>query len=336
MGRRQKPTVQDMMRLDAIAKHLKVRSRFPDATFDADVKAACLAQIAPTIDKLLPCAGEDIVQGLAEKLSLKFEEVHGEDDLAEIEERYVKGKRELGFVQVRDELDDAGVDALLFQRVNATERDADRWVAILNLQHSPARGYWSRNHELSHRIAEPPQKILPFRRHTFEAGNPVEALIDSVASEIAFYGPAFRPLVEQFAKRHRLSFEVIDAIRRGYAPTASLQSTLNAVVKYWPRAATAVTATFRGRTGKPNVDQALRVSSHVGNGRAKTAGLSFFPNMRVPADTPIHDAFVSGSEQEAEEFLGDWDTSTGSRLAPINVFTSARVVRGHVYAAVSV
>ena len=88
--------------------------------------------------------------------------------------------------------------------MHAEELAPDRWVAVLNLQDTAAKAYWNRFHELAHRIAEPPQGILPFRRHQFEASNPVEALIDSVAAEFAFYGPAFRPIVQRLAKRNKL------------------------------------------------------------------------------------------------------------------------------------
>ena len=213
MVRQHKPTGQDLMRLDAIAKHLKIKSRYPQPTFTADVTAACMARIAPVVDKLLPCTGEQIALGLGDHLCLTFEEVHGPHDVVELEDRYLKGKKEIGFAQLRGELDHPGVDALLFERMNAKERDPDRWVAVLNLQETAAKAYWNRFHELSHRIAEPPQGILPFRRHQFEAANPVESLIDAVASEFAFYGPAFRPLVERYAKKNQLGFNVIEAIR---------------------------------------------------------------------------------------------------------------------------
>ena len=330
-----KPTVQDVLRLDAIAQHLKVKSRFENSTFVADVKAACLARVAPTLKKLLPCTGEEIALGLGENLCLTFEEVHGPHDVVKLEDHYLKGKKEIGFAQLRDELENHDADALLFQRMNAKVGDPDSWVAVLNLQESRAKAYWNRFHELSHRIAEPPQKILPLRRHKFEASNPVEALIDSVASEMAFYEPVFRPLVQIYARTNRLSFEVIEQIRQEYAPTASLLSTMKAIVKYWPRSAASLTAEFRGRLNSPDVDQALRVTSQGHNEYASRTGLTFWPNMRAPLGSPIHQAFISGEEQNAAEHLGDWQTSTGKSLAAIDVFTSACFINGRVYAVLS-
>jgi len=331
-----KPNVQDILRLDAIAQNLKVKSRLEDSTFAADVKAACLARVAPVLKKLLPCTGEEIALGLGESLCLKFEEVHGPHDVEKLEDHYLRGKKEIGFAQLRDELENPGVDALLFQRMHAKAGDPDTWVAVLNLQESGAKAYWNRFHELSHRIAEPPQKILPLRRHQFEASNPVEALMDSVASEMAFYEPVFRPLVADHARIDRLSFEVIEQIRQQYAPTASLLSTMKAIVKYWPRAAASLTAEFRGRLNSPGEDLALRVSSQGHNDYANRKGLTFFPNMRAPIGSPIHQAYASGEQQNAVENLANWQTSSGKSLAAITVFTSACLVNGRVYAVLSI
>src|SRR4051812_35443097 len=132
---RNKPNVQDILRLDAIAKHLKIRSRYGNPAFPSDVKAACLSRVAPIIENHSPCTGEEIALSLGENLCLTFEEVHGPHDVAKLEDHYLKGKKEIGFAQLRDELH-PGVDALLFQRMYARPGDPDSWVAVLNLQDS--------------------------------------------------------------------------------------------------------------------------------------------------------------------------------------------------------
>src|SRR6266536_513797 len=151
MTRQQTATTHDLLRLDAIAQNLGVKSRFPQPCFTTDVTAACLTKLEPIIQKLGPCTGEELALGLGDHLCVKFEEVHGPCDVDEIEERYLKGKREIGFAQLRGELGRPGVDALLFQRINASERDRDRWVAVLNLQDTRSKAYWNRFHELTHR-----------------------------------------------------------------------------------------------------------------------------------------------------------------------------------------
>ncbi len=330
------PTVQDLLRLDAIAKHLKIRSRYEDPTFAPDVRAACLARITPILKEHGPFTGENIAQCLGDELCLTFEEVHGPHDVTKLENHYLKGKKEIGFAQLRGELDNPGTDALLFQRLNAEPGAPDSWVAVLNLQGGRSKAYWNKFHELSHRIAEPPQKILPFRRHQFEASNPVEALVDSVASDVAFYEPVFRPLVETYAKTCRLNFEAIEQIRNEYAPTASLLATMKAVVNYWPHPAVALTAEYRGRKNSPGTDLALRVSPQGYNAHANRIGLLIYPNMRAPIGSIIHQAYLTKDDQNALENLGKWETSSGDTLLGIEVYTSARRINERVYAVLSV
>ena len=55
----------------------------------------------------------------------------------------------------------------------------------------------------------------------------------------------------------------------------------------------------------------------------------------VPLDTPIHTAFITGDDQSGPENLGNWTTSQGKRLNPMQVYSSARMLRGCVYAVVS-
>ena len=323
------------MRLDAIGKHLKVKTNHTHPNFNADVRSACLAQITPVVKKILPCSGEEIALGLGNHFRLKFEEVHGPHDVIELEDKYLKNKKEIGFAQLRSELDHPGVDALLFHRMHAKDCDEDEWVAVLNLQHSAAKAYWNRFHELSHRIAEPPQKTLPFRRHKAEAHLPVEALMDGIAADIAFFEPIFNPIVQKFAKTERLTFEIIEAIQICYAPTASLLSTMKAVVKYWPKPAISLTAEMRGRKFDYNLDRALRITVQASSNSAANNQLKFWPNMRVPMYSPMDLAFSTGLLVERPENLGNWSTSTGSRLHPLDVYTSARRIGEKVYSLIS-
>ena len=252
-----------------------------------------------------------------------------------LEKKYLHGKKELGFARLRAEMQDPEVEALLFQRRKATELDEDRWVAVLNLQLTDAKAYWDRIHELVHRIAEPPQMSLPFRRHGSERDNPLEKLIDLVAGEIAFYRPIFEPLVRHEAAEGTLSFAAVERIRGCFAPSASLLAAANAVVKLWPSPAMVVTATYKGRKKSPESDRALRVAPQARNGKAEFANLFVIPNMRVPSTSPIHSAFTNGLDADAREDLSNWSTSRGETLPDKKVFTSAVARRGVVYALLS-
>lgn len=332
MAQRLSATTQDLLRLDAIAKHLKVKSSFPEPRFTSDVIKACLARVAPVIEKFSPPTGEELALCLGQHFRVAFEEVHDTEDIQQIEEKYLRGKKEIGFAQLREELAQPGVDALLFQRMNAGEDDADQWVAILNLQDYKSRAYFNRYHEIAHRIAEPPQQVLPFRRHKFEARNPVESLMDAIAGELAYYRPVFQPIVEQYTV---LNFETVDAIRAEYAPSASLLSVTNAVVKLWRKPATALVAEVRGRVRDPEVDKALRVIPQASSNSARDAGLALIPNMRVPSGSSISATFQTNTGRNCSEDLGTWSTSEGKRLSQIDAYVSSRWLGNQVYALLS-
>ncbi len=72
------------------------------------------------------------------------------------------------------------------------------------------------------------------------------------------------------------------------------------------------------------------------NRAASGIGLRFFPNMRVPAGTPIAQAFQGGGTQDGSERLDEWVTSRGERLTSLDAHTSARRIGPGVYALVSV
>jgi hypothetical protein len=325
----------DVMRLDQIASHLGIAERHGAPEFREAVVQACLGRIQPILQRRPQSNGEGAIAALAHHFCVIFEEVRGPGDVAIIEDKYLRKRREIGFARLRDELRQPGVDALLFQRLNAAPNDADRWVAVINLQETRTKSYWNRCHELAHRIAEPPQLLLPFRRHRFEAANPVESLVDLVAAEIGYYAEWFRPLVASAARRETLTFGLVERLRNQFAPSGSILATMKAVTKHWPRPAVALTARVDGRKNARHVDRALRVTVQAYSSLAKGAGLSFFPNMRVPESSPIQRTFRSGANVDEKENLGEWTTSTGGALQAIDVFTSARDFGQSVYVLIS-
>lgn len=61
------------------------------------------------------------------------------------------------------------------------------------------------------------------------------------------------------------------------------------------------------------------------NDAARTAGLTIFPNMRVPERSVLHRVFFEGIEKaEAKENLSWWESSDGTQLPDADVFVQAR------------
>jgi len=289
-------TEGQLMRLDAVADHLDIRLDPEDDCFNEAVISSCLTEVAPIIASSGATSGEEILAALGNYYSVKFEEVRSTADIERLERKYLKGQREPGFAQLQIELANPNVDALLFQRQRAKERDRDKWVAVLNLQETETRSFWNRAHELSHRIAEPPQGLLPFKRHGLERTEPIERLMDLIAAEVAFFPDVFVPLVEDQADSvGELTFAVVQSLRDEYAATSSLLSSCNAVVNAWPRPATSLTTKIEGRIRNPSQGRALRAFPQTRNAAARDADeLYVIPRMRVPLGSVIHEVHRTG------------------------------------------
>jgi hypothetical protein len=322
-------TYQASLRLDEIVKYLKVGKRWQGATSERAVIEACLKKVAPLIEGIEP-RGEVLSSKIAKNQQVQFEEVHSEDDINTLEDLYLRGKREMGFALLRDEIYSPNVDALLFQRQNAQQYDHDRWVAVLNMIHTQDRAYWNRFHELAHRLAEPPQLFLAFRRQLTTDLDPVEKLIDAIAGNLAFHPRIFLPYL-QGVQQKPLTFEIVEQIRNAYAPTASLLSVTNAVVKKWDRPAVAFIASEKSKKNGPPTEKSLRIEPQARNSLAFDAGLYLIPNMRVPQSSCAFETFLTGITLVNIENTKTWATSSGSRLPEFNVTVSAIRLNERIY-----
>jgi hypothetical protein len=334
MGRSKEKALDDAQRLLAMREHLRVRARPDQPSFEAEVVEASVSQVRSVIEQNVHATGETIIALIAAQLGVRFEEVRTDEDIAHLEQKYLVEQRELGFGLLTHELSEPGVDAILFQRMHAAHNAPDRWVAVLNLQETQARAYWSRPHELMHRLAEPPQRRLPFYRHRTDALNRLERIIDLGAAEIAFPGVAIRPRVMRVGS-HELTWDLINAIRAGFAPTSSLLSAAKAVLRFWPQPAFLLQARMRGRVSRPDVDVALRVNVEGWTESTKDSGVQFFPNMRVPQSSPLFQTFETKRNISDIESLGSWETSRGSRLPDRRSLTSGMSLGSVVYGIVS-
>lgn len=328
----------EIMRLDAIRSHLGLDCDPADLCFQEAVIGAVVKKLSPIVKKAAPKTGEELVAVVAKKFGVRFEVVREEADIQRLKKHYVESRREIGFTLLDDELADPHIDALLFQLGKPDETDA-RYVAVLNLQRSRDREYWNGIHELSHRLAEPPQMTLPFRRHPAERSSPIERLVDGVAAEIAFYGPIFEPVVRQFSKVHPvLTLRTVSQIKEVFCPTASFLSVANAVAKIWPIPTVVLVADWRGRiqNGKQSfVDEALRVAAQGHNNSAFELKMIPWPNMCVPETSPLYSAYHDDRFLEDSENLGHWTTSKGLRMPSIEVVTSAKRFGQKAYAILS-
>ena len=236
----------------------------------------------------------------------------------------------MGFALLREEIHSPNVDALLFQRTNANPDDPDRWVAVLNLTITEDRAYWNRFHELSHRLAEPPQKILPFRREMTDNRDVVEKLIDTIAGEVAFHPRLFSPHMANL-KTDPATFEAISAVRNAYSPSASLLAVTNAIVQRMERPSVAFVASIRAKRNGPQSQKDLRVEPQCRNALAQANNLFLIPNMRVPRNSCAYHTFLTGCPMTSLESTMNWTTSTGKAIPQHRVTVSTIKLGDRIY-----
>jgi hypothetical protein len=319
----------EIARLEAILRHLKVGKKWKGIASVQAVVDACEEKVHGLLDGLEP-RGEFFSQKIAQELQVKFEEVHDDADINTLEDVYLRGKGEIGFAMVRQEIQSPNVDALLFQRTNAQRDEPDRWVAVLNLTVTKDRAYWNRYHEIAHRLAEPPQYLLPFRRQLISERSEVEDLMDAIAGRLAFHPKIFSPHFDQFLAEP-LTFELVQKTNLLYAPSASLLSVMNALVDQWNRPALAFVARMKPKRGESPTAACLRVEPQARNEKARETGFLLFGNMRVPIASCIHDVFHSGIAVTNQENASDWTTSSGKKVGSFGVTVSAMRLGPRVY-----
>lgn len=321
-------------RLMEMREHLRVRAMPGDVSFEREVVNACLRQVQPIIDAQSRRTGEEISAAVAAHLGIRFEEVRTPADIDALEHKYLHEQRELGFGQLAYEMADPTVDALLFERRRAAPDAEDRWVAVLNVRETEARAYWSRWHEIDHRLAEPPQRRMKFFRHRTDHGNRLEQIIDAGAAELAFPVSVFGPLVTRVGDRE-LTWSLVKRVKDQFAQTSSLLSAAKAFIRHWPAPVFLLTASMKPSKQRPNLPPALRIKVEGFNASAEKESVRFIPNMRVPPISPIAQTFASSLELSDFENLASWTTSCGTCLPDRRVLTASVRLGSVVYGLVS-
>jgi hypothetical protein len=322
-------TLESALRLDAIVKYLGVGKHWGGKDSEKEVVHACLEKMSGLFVGLEP-TGEALAARTAKHYQVCFEEVRDEEDITSLEQKYLVGKRELGFARIREEIHSPNVDALLFQRINANPDDLDRWVAVLNLTMTEDRAYWNRYHELSHRLAEPPQKVLPFRRQLTDDRDVVEKLIDTIAGEVAFHPQLFSPYMRSI-RDTPATFEAISAVRNAYSPSASLLAVTNAIVQRMERPAVAFVASMKSKRSGPSDVKDLRIEPQCRNLLAQESGLFLIRNMRVPFSSCAYHTFLTGCPMTNIENTAEWTTSSGRAIPEHRVTVSVIKLNDRIY-----
>jgi hypothetical protein len=279
---------------------------------------------------------------LANKLSTRLVEIHTEDDLQQTMTEYAS-RGERAFATLEQELRDAQSYAITI-KLQKRQPWESAYVSIIDCRGSKRlRSYHTKWHELGHLLILTDQTRLAFRR-THDPTQPKsaeESLVDTIAGEFSFY-----PRMIKACAKGEISFEKIAQIRSDLCPDASLYSSILNVSKQWPTACVWVEAKLaQKKSEQANGQQsfgfrktappALRAVHATLNDAARQLGIATIPHFRVPSQSVIHRIFYDGPPYgEADENLGMWESSDGTRLPSIPVRVKAKRIGDSIHALV--
>jgi len=275
---------------------------------------------------------EELRLSLADRLSVKIEYLHTDDDVERIADTY--GHVMAHFRRLlRAEFLKNDTEGLLVDNPHPG-RGGRAYLAIIDARgNRAARSYFTAWHELAHLLVYPPRQLVleGFRRApTSEAKtkDPVESAVDHIAGLLAFWEPFFTPALNQ-AANGTLTFQAIETATETVAPGASLYAASLAAIRVWNGPAAFLTADIACKQDGTN--HALRVLSIVANDAARTAGCRVRKHMRIPRTSALHGAFhdLLGRAQDASEDQSWWETSDRGPL-PALAWHALAVRRGPV------
>ena len=271
----------------------------------------------------------DVVDDFATSLDMRLEEVHSPSDIDALMSEMPPIER-AAIAASGAEFGET-TDALTILRVNRAPWER-AYLAIINCQESHIfRRYFSKWHEIGHRLLEGDQLSFALRETKVDRPEPTEVLVDKVAAELAFFPDIFGPVVhEESLTDGRLSFETIHRVRARLVPDASYDATLRACLRYTEAPMWLLRCSMGLRAGelrRLNSSQLslipedppeakLRVREVVRSSRTEGLDMRFHPNMRVPESSIVFQTFrgsrsVSGRDIEP---LDIWETSSGGPI----------------------
>lgn len=337
--------LKDSPVLMKIAKGIGLR-RSSDA--ERAIRDYCLRRVQGIIEAF----GEikdlnQLLDVVSSSLRMTFEEVHDDSQIAEISGRYL-AKGELIFANLHREMDEK-TDGMLI-RLNNAKPWEPIFVAIIDCRGYKAwRAYFSKWHEIGHVLTlRPTQMTFQFRRIPVQKKAPEEQIVDRIAGDLAFYSPLFMPfLIEAVGETKRLTFDAVEHLRSTVCVGASREATLRGAVRQALLPQLLLIAGMGLKKGeeqllnspqkrlfKEKIEPKLRALEVMGNDKASRIGLRIHPNMRVPTDSVISEAYETAGMISGYEDLSMWEHSKG-RLESMPIWVEARASGEKVFVLIS-
>jgi hypothetical protein len=329
--------LKDSPKIWKLAKDLGIK---PIVNPVDDILNYCEKKIKKLLGDFSECSTLfDLLDWLAGNLGTSFEEIHNENDLIRIKEKYLNAGEKI-FVTLEEEFSSA-VCGITFKKANR-----DTWerpyVSVIDCRGTNGnKAYYTKWHELAHLLIITDQMRLAFKRTLhLPVKDPEEILVDRIAGKFGFYAPLIKPHVSR-----EISFEEIESLKQNLCPEASFQSSLIGFVNAWPHPCILILCrpalkkseqgqSMQQRFGfKELADPPLRAVKVTTNSSARSANLFIHENMRVPGHSVIYSIHKGETDyKEAEENLSWWQTSDGLILPGRTVVVKAKRVWEDVYA----
>jgi hypothetical protein len=313
-----------------------------------------VAKVHGLVEALPVDSTETLLHLVAGIVSVKVLFIHSDEEARRFGEVYREEWPELAG-QLRREFLQSDTLGLVLTHP-APKHGAHRNVAFIDARGDRhVRAYFTAWHEISHLLLEPDQLALAgFRRVDLSHArlkDPVEALVDQVAGELAFYDPFVRPAFESEVECvGTLTLDGVSRIAAAVAPEASFSSAAFALVRMAREPMAFLVADMRLKPTEARrlnsgqltfldarrPQEKLRVISVYPNDRATDAGFKIFQHFRVPPESVISRVYHEGLKGSgwAEENQATWE-SGGRYLGLLPLRVEARRFGSVVYALMS-
>lgn len=274
---------------------------------------------------------------IASKLGVVFEEVKSDDDLQRLVKKCV-AMGEIGFVMLEEEL--SGETFGITIKRHFREEWEPVYIAVIDCRgDKAARAYYTKWHEIGHVLTLTDETRTSFRRthSSLNAEDPEERMMDMIAAKLGFH-PA---MTGKFMSAYDdISFEAVEELREQICFGASQQASLINFARFWPKPCILVNAAmglkkqqeatvnqqgFFFHDGPKEEFRAVRVTR---SDAARELKFAVHPNWRVPERSVIHRVYFGDIVYaEAIENLDWWEASSGNRLDNQQVRVQARRTR---------
>lgn len=213
-------------------------------------------------------------------------------------------------------------EALVIRNPLTDRRLCNQYVAVVDARGERRwRAWFGERHEPAHVLIKDPNVNVVVRRTRIKRPEPLEQVVDAVASAVGFWEPLVRPVLSQTLRSSSNVLDALEQTRVMVAPRASKEASYRAFIALLERPLVIIRAGFDCRAadkregGDPGRSLALRAVTVLSNRAAQDTGLVVWPHYRIPADSVIASAHAHRwTVLAGDDNTGRWPCETGRPL----------------------